>query len=142
MPFAPNQMAPISITASISLTRNNHMGPILNLNASGGATVTLPEATGSGDVYRIRVGTALTTSAYVIAALTTDVMAGAVAVASDIAGVTCPTTATSDKITMNGSTTGGVVGSYVELVDAADATWQVTGALISSGAEATPFSAT
>lgn len=142
MPFAPNPMVPVSITASTTLNRNDHMGPMLTLNASGGCTVTLPEATGSGDVYHIAVGTALTTSNYVIAANGTDVLAGVVSIATDVAGVTCPTTATSDKMTLNGGTTGGVVGSYVILTDFKDATWQVRGELISTGTEATPFSAT
>jgi hypothetical protein len=65
-----------------------------------------------------------------------------VAIATDIAGVTCPTTATSDKITMNGSTSGGLAGSFLRLVDAKAGQWMVTGTLVSSGAEATPFSAT
>jgi len=136
-------MAPITITSSTAtLNRRDHMGPVINLSRSAGMTVTLPAAAGRGDVYRIRVATALTTSSYVIAAAGTDVMTGTVAVSTDIGGTVAPTTATSDKITMNGSTTGGLVGSYVELVDIASGTWQVSGALMATGTEATPFSET
>jgi hypothetical protein len=42
---------------------------------------------------------------------------------------------------MNGSTTGGVIGSRVEFQDIATGIWSVRGALVSTGAEATPFSA-
>jgi hypothetical protein len=62
-------------------------------------------------------------------------------VASDVAGVNCPTTSTSDTITMNGSTTGGILGSRVVVTDAAANKWAVSGALVSSGTEATPVSA-
>lgn len=141
MPFAPNPMAPITLTASATtLNRRDHMGPIIRLSRSAGMTVTLPAASGSGDTYSLRVATALTTSSYVIAAAGTDVLSGAVGLTTDAAGVTVPTTATSDKITMNGSTTGGLVGSHVTLTDVTSGVWQVSGFLLSTGAEATPFS--
>ena len=134
-------LKPIVLTTNTTIDRDTHIDTVCVIDAAGGFTVTLPEATGSGDRYRFYVKTTLTASA-TIAALTTDIMQGAVMVATDIAGVTCPATATSDKLVMNGSTTGGLLGSYVEVVDAVDTTWFVTGALVSSGAEATPFSAT
>ena len=58
-----------------------------------------------------------------------------------LVGITCPTAADSDTITMSGSTTGGVRGSMVELQDVASGIWMVRGSLVSTGAEATPFSA-
>jgi hypothetical protein len=42
---------------------------------------------------------------------------------------------------MNGSTTGGLLGSRVVLTDVASTKWAVSGGLISTGTEATPFSA-
>lgn len=133
---------PITKTASFTLDRKIHQDTIVNLSASGGMTVTLPQSLGTGDVYRLFVRTNLTTSNYVVqVANATDVIQGAVMVSTDIAGVTCPATATSDTITMSGSTTGGVLGSYIELRDVATGFWMVTGSLVSTGAEATPFSA-
>lgn len=135
--------APISITASTTVATKTHGNGVVNvLNLGAGLTVTLPASNGSGKVFEFVVGTALTTSNYVIAAAGTDVLAGVVSVASDIGGVTCPTTATSDKMTLNGTTTGGVVGSRVVVKDIKSGTWQVSGELIASGTEATPFSAT
>jgi len=135
-------LKPITLSASTSLTRNVHARALINLASTTGRTLTLPAATGKGDVYRIFVGTTVSSGSHVVAALGTDIIQGAVSVASDVAGVTCPTTATSDKITMSGSTTGGVIGSYLELEDAKSGCWKVSGSLVSSGAEATPFSET
>lgn len=132
-------MQPISLTATATLLRSTHANTVCSLDATGGITITLPTNTGSGDVYEFVVGTALTTSNYVVQTDGTDVMAGVVLVVTDTGGLTVPTSATSDKITMNGSTTGGAVGSRIKLTDFKDGTWQVSGELISTGNEATPF---
>jgi hypothetical protein len=47
----------------------------------------------------------------------------------------------SDTLTMNGSTTGGLAGSYVQVTDIASGIYLVSAALIGSGTPATPFSA-
>lgn len=135
------QYQPISITTSVTIDRDTFSDTVGIIDRAGGLTVTLPASTGKGDVYRFYVKTTLTASA-TIAAAGTDILQGAVMVATDIAGVTCPATATSDKLVMNGSTTGGLLGSYVEVKDVVAGAWHVTGALVSSGAEATPFSET
>ena len=134
---------PISVTtATITLDRDVHQDTVVSLDRAAGVTVTLPAASGSGDTYNVVVGTTITSNSGIIqVANTADVMMGSLAIATDIAGVTVPTTATSDTITMNGSTTGGVLGSYVRLTDFATNKWLVTGSLVSTGAEATPFSA-
>jgi len=133
---------PITVSAATSLKRNVHAGALVLLDSVTGRTLTLPASTGKGDTYEIYVPTSVTSGSHVVAALTTDIIQGAVAVATDIAGVTCPTTATSDKITMNGGTSGGILGSYLKLVDAKAGQWMVSGTLVSTGAEATPFSET
>ena len=45
-----------------------------------------------------------------------------------------------ERFLTEGLTTGGVKGSYVDLQDVASATWLVSGRLVSTGVEATPFS--
>jgi len=133
---------PTSLTASATLTRSQ-AGATVVLNAAAGLTVTLPAATGTGDVYTILVGTTVTSNSYIVrVANASDVMMGTLDVATDIAGVTCPTTSTSDTITMSGTTTGGILGSRIVLTDIATNKWSVSGGLVSSGVEATPFSAT
>jgi hypothetical protein len=133
---------PISVTASATLNRKRHAGTTTVINAAAGLTLTLPAASGTGDEYTIFVGTTVTSNNAIIqVANASDIMQGVLSVATDIAGVTCPTTTTSDTITMSGSTTGGIKGSYVVLKDMATNVWEVSGSLVSSGTEATPFSA-
>ena len=47
--------------------------------------------------------------------------------------------ASNDVISMNGSTTGGLAGSYVEVTAIAADEYLVTGTLLGSGTLATPF---
>jgi hypothetical protein len=47
--------------------------------------------------------------------------------------------ATNDVISMNGSTTGGIANSYVEVTALATAEYLVQGVTIGSGTVATPF---
>lgn len=134
-------MKPIVHTTNVSLDRDTHVGTLNVLNAAGGFTITMPAAVGSGDVYRFYVQTTLTASA-TIAALTTDIMQGTAVVSTTNTAGTVGTSATSDKLVMNGSTTGGLVGSWVELEDAVSGAWKVNAGLVATGAFATPFSAT
>ena len=46
---------------------------------------------------------------------------------------------TNDVMTMNGGTTGGIVGSWVEFTAIASAAYYVRGSLIGSASVATPF---
>ena len=125
---------------TLTLDKNSHGASIVNCTGTY-CVVTLPASSGDGSRFRVRVGTTATSSFVIQVANATDVMQGTLIIATDIAGVTINTTATSDTITMSGSTTGGVAGSFVELIDVASGFWQVSGGLISTGSEATPFSA-
>lgn len=134
---------PVTVTTATSLKRNVHAnGVLILLDSTTGRTLTLPASTGKGDTYEVYIPTTVSSGNHVIAALTTDIIQGVLSIATDVAGVTCPTTATSDKITMNGSTTGGILGSRVFLQDAKAGQWAVSGSLVSSSTEATPFSET
>lgn len=141
--YKPN-LGVVAVTSSTLTARvDAHAGVPVVLNRAAGIAVTLPAATGSGASFEFIIGATVTSNTTTIkVANATDVMGGALTVATDIAGVTCPTTSTSDTITMNGSTTGGIIGSRVKLIDVASGLWSVSGELVSSGTEATPFSAT
>lgn len=125
---------------TLTLDKDVHGGTVVVTSATYNV-ISLPASDGTGTVFEVLVGTTVT-SDLVIAANGTDVLSGNIGVTTDAAGVNIPTSATSDKITMNGSTTGGLAGSFVRLKDVASGTWLVEGCLNSSGAEATPFSAT
>lgn len=132
----------VEVTAtSLSITAAGYAGQTIVSNLAAAQTFTLPAATGSGNIYKVFVKTTKTGNLVIKVASASDIIQGAVAVTTDAAGVVIPTAATSDTITMNGSTTGGLAGSWVELQDVASGVWRVGGFLNSSGAEATPFSA-
>lgn len=135
-------LQPITITASATLDRDVHEGTVVNLNAAAGLTATLPASSGKGDVFELFVMTTVTSNNYIIqVANATDIIQGAIHLTTDIAGTSMPTAATTDTITMNGSTTGGVKGSWVRLTDATSGVWKLEGGLVCTGTEATPFSA-
>lgn len=135
---------PKNFTASATLTRSD-ADTILTVNAAAGLTLTLPASAGLGDMYRIFIGTTVTSNSVVVkVANSTDIMSGLCLAAQD-AGATLnawETGASDDTITFNGTTTGGVRGDFIELIDAATGFWvcQVRGS--ATGTEATPFSAT
>ncbi len=131
-----------TVTAStLTVTAAEYNGQTINLSRAAGITVTLPAATGSNATYRFVVSTTVTSNSYKIqVANSTDVMNGNLNV-SGSSGTTFGTLPASDTITMNGSTTGGLAGSYVQVTDIASGIFLVTGALVGSGTVATPFSA-
>lgn len=132
--------------ATLALTADAHSARVVVASRAAGVTFTLPAAEGTGDVYTVLVGTAPTSnSVKVQVANATDVIAG---IANGQDGGTAglakawATAATSDTITMNGTTTGGRVGDFVQLMDAASGLWVlVDSSLKQSGTVATPFSA-
>lgn len=137
--------APKNFTASATLTRSD-AATILTVNAAAGLTLTLPAAAGGlGDMFRIFIGTTVTSNSVIIkVANSSDIMAGLALSAADggdsVNG--WETASTSDTITLNGTTTGGIKGDYIELVNCAANTWAVIVRSSSTGTEATCFSAT
>jgi hypothetical protein len=132
--------APVDVTAAtVTLSPAVHGNRTTTLNRAGGVAVTLPAATGTGNFYKLFVGTTFTSDATITAA-GSDVINGGVTVATDTAGLVIPAAVTDTVITMNGTTSGGVVGGWVTLTDVASAVWHVEGFLNSTGVEITPFS--
>lgn len=133
---------PITITAATTLKRVPHAGVAVVLNSTTGRIITLPASAGNGDVYTLFIGTTVSSGSHVFqVANATDVLQGVVALTTDIAGTPIPTTTTSDTITMNGSTTGGVVGTWIRVTDAIAGFWMLEGSLVCTGVESSPFSA-
>jgi hypothetical protein len=127
--------------ATLAVTADAYNGQTINLSRAAGIVVTLPAATGTNAVYKFVVTTAVTTNNYIIqVANATDTMNGLASVAGTTGSV-FSTLPASDTITMSGSTTGGLVGSYVQITDIATGEFLVTAALVGSGTPATPFSA-
>jgi len=130
--------------SSLTVNRNDHAGITVNLNRAAGIAVTLPAAVGSGSIFRFVVGATITSNTTTIKVVGNDVMAG-LALQSQDGGNTVQaweTAADSDTITLDGSTTGGLLGDSIELIDVAADTWWVRVVSAATGTEATPFSAT
>lgn len=109
------------------------------LQSAAGQAITLPASTGKGGVVRLYVGTTITSGSTVIRTK------GGTATINGIAGVgasSFQTASNTNTITLNGTTTGGVVGGYLELQDVMLGQWLIQGALTASGSVATPFSNT
>lgn len=137
--------APVNATAStLAVVARDHDGRFITLNRAAGIAVTLPAATGSGLRLQFIIGTAVTSNTTTIKVTGDDTMTGVALLGQDSADtvVLFETAATADTITFNGSTTGGLKGDNVELVDIAADLWWVRVVGAATGTEATPFSAT
>lgn len=136
-------LKPITVTAStLTLDRNYHRDTVTNLNRAAGIAVTLPAATGSGDRYYLRVGVTITSNSTTLTTGGSDTYDGFVSTATTTAGAGLHEAAGGSDhiITMNGTTTGGIIGSIVELVDVASTIWSINGHLVGSGTLATSIS--
>ena len=138
-----------TFTATDAVTISEHAGRTLLLGEVGGnalVTLTLPAATGTGAVYKFIVSVQNTSNYVIKVADATDTIDGIMLyLDEDGTAVTAfPTVAASDTITLNGGTTGGIIGDYLELIDIATNQYHVRGVMrVAAGANpATPFSAT
>lgn len=131
--------------ATLTLTQALHANRIVTLNRAAGVTVTLPEATGTGDLYTVVIGTAATSNANVIeTSATTEHMTGSLRSVDDDAdtGLAFNADTSDDTITMDGTATGGKVGDKIEILDYEATNFSVDGHITQSGgSEVTPFSA-
>ena len=129
-----------TVTAStLTLTAAAYAGKTIVVNRAAGCTITIPDATGSGNEYLITT-IADQTGDLVIQAPDADNTMQGVAM-TDMTGVIFATADTTDTITLNGTTKGGLKGARVHLIDVAADTWNVLVVSEASGTEVTPFSA-
>lgn len=138
---------PVAVTAStLAVTRATHAGRAILLNRAAGIAVTLPNATGTGAVYRFIIGTAITSNTTTIkVARAADAMQGRAYVETDTTNAViafAATAGTDDTVTLNGGTLGGLAGDEVVVTDVAANLFQVMVYTKASGTEATPFSNT
>lgn len=128
-------------TATAAITDDAYAGQRTLLNRAAGITATLDPATGSGARYEF-ILMADASGDQVIQVTGTDTMMGVAFLGNDSAGASCFYTAdTTDTITLNGTTTGGLKGARVLVDDVASGVYAVMVYSEASGTEATPFSA-
>lgn len=123
----------VTLVASGAISLATHEGKTLLLGEVGGnalCALTLPAATGSGAKYLFRVSVA-NTSSYTITTNSTDVYNGTVlAHDRDVTDGTLLhafAAITPTIITLNGGTTGGRIGDWIELEDILTGVWAVRG---------------
>ena len=153
----------VDITSSTTLNPVDHGGRIISVGGSLAAalTLTLPTinvstnpitsgpgqdpntANNEGVVYTIWVPTTISTSSLKIGTDGTDKYVGTIVmndVDSDGAAlVGFSAAAANDFINLNGTTTGGVAGSWVQIFAIAANKYIVTGTVLGTGTVATPF---
>lgn len=129
----------VALTANATVNSLTHAGRLMTISKIDGLTVTLPAATGSGDVYRFVVITNLSSNNYVFQVTGDDTMVGQVTITLAAGGTTFGESAsgTDDTLTLNGTTSGGIVGSYVEFTDFKADLWLLNAQLLGSGTLAT-----
>ena len=120
-------------------------GKLVQLDTAAGSVVTLPAATGTGNIYGFVTTVIATSNSHKVqVANGTDVMTGALQVVDNSDG-TCTsfgTVAASDTITLNRTTTGSVkIGERFFVQDVKAGYFSVWGVIVATGSEATPFSA-
>ena len=152
----------VDITSSTTLNPVDHAGRIIAVGGSLAAAVTLtlpainvtanPTTSGPGQdpstannegvVYTIWVPTTISTSSLKIGTDGTDKFVGSLlSVDTDTSGAMVGFTAgaSNDYINLNGTTTGGIAGSWITCTVLAANKYYVTGVLLGSGTVATPF---
>jgi fructose-specific component phosphotransferase system IIB-like protein len=146
MPGTIYSIGPTNVTAAtVTVGGGAPTGKLYVLNRAAGIAVTLPAATGSGNRYEFIVQTTVSSNSTTIKVDSADATMDGVIFGAADGGNTVngwETAATSDTITLNGSTTGGLAGDRIVLTDIAANVWAVTGWIAQTGTEATPFSAT
>jgi hypothetical protein len=152
----------VDITTSTTLSPEAHGGRIIAVGGSLAAalTLTLPTINVSnnavtsgpgqdpntlnneGVVYTIWVPTTISTSSLKIGTDGTDKYVGSVlSIDTDSSNATVGfvAAASNDFINFNGGTTGGVAGTWVQIVAIAANKYMVNGVVLGTGAVATPF---
>ena len=151
----------VDADSSISLTVADHAGRIVHNDAAGAVTYTLPATNANSDSAvagpgadfnnlnnvgaTIEIFSSITKTGDLVvqAANATDVMVGSAVFIDDSSDnvVGFETASTSDTITLNGSTTGGVTFSKIVCTVLASGKWKVDVISGCTGTPATPFSA-
>jgi len=162
--YAQGPGAVIAITSSTTLNPVDHGGRIISVGGALAATTTLTLPTinvstnsttsgpgedpntlnNEGVRYTIWVPTTITTSSLKITTDGTDLFIGSLfGVDTDTSDALVAYNAlaadTFDFINLNGGTTGGVAGTFIEIVAVAANCYMVTGTVNGSGTVATPF---
>lgn len=130
-----------SRTAASFTVDSTYAGTVNILNRAAGQAITLPAATGSGLTVRFLVGTTITSNTSTIILPAATVFRGFCTQFAD-GGDTSNAyeAAGTNRVTMDGSTRGGIIGDSIEVIDMAAGVWFIRILQSATGTEASPFS--
>ena len=117
-------------------------GELILLDRATGVDIFLPEAPADGTNFTFQTKTDPSGGVYAINAQGTDIFAGFVhsKVTGAVDTLFSATIGTEDQIALNGSTSGGLIGTDIKVVYRADgAAWYTSGVNQASGSVITPF---
>jgi hypothetical protein len=132
---------------SLSVTAALHADRIVTLSHTAAeSVVTLPAATGTGNVYTFIVAAVNTNNHKIQVANATDEFAGMIyQIDTDTTDTVTAYPALAadnfDTITLNGTTKGGIVGDRITIIDIASGVFQLEGNTNASGTVASALSA-
>lgn len=138
-----NGMQQIVLTDTTTATLTAaQSGSVVLWNAAAGFTINLP-APVIGLQFLFGVLTSVTSSNHkVLTDASTTFLVGGVSM-GEVAATTAPmfpaNGTTIRSVTMNGTTTGGLIGTYMELTCVTATQWLIQGQILGSGTLATPF---
>lgn len=122
----------VSLTGTAAITVALHCDKVLYVTGTAAATYTLPAATGSGARFNFNMGQVNTNGFKIISSETTTHRIYGVMNILDVdaaAQQAYSSLATSDTIDLNGTTKGGAIGDWIQLVDVATNVWFAQGQL-------------
>lgn len=124
---------------------NKEAGALCMYDLAAGTVYTLPTPV-AGMIFRFGTSVTRTSNAHkVITNLATEFLVGALWLGNNAAttGEMFGADGTTIRaVSSNGTTTGGVIGDWYELVAISATQWFIRGQLVQSGTAATPFSTT
>ncbi len=140
--------APVHVNTSTYTVTPADAGRTIVLDLAAGIAVTLPNATGTGNVYRFFIKTTFTGAASIKSSRSADIMVGHALMGNNtdnsVVDWQAVAASTLDTIDLFGTanSTGGIEGQEVELRDVAANMWAVSIRGDAAGTEATPFANT
>jgi len=131
-------------TTTLTLTAALHGNRRLNIASTGGLAITPPAATGTGIAYTFFVSATISGGSFTIdakAGNSADVFCGIAWQNKTGTGITTtPTAANTNLLTLNGTTTGGILGDLITMVDVGTHAWNLEIVGQYTGSFSTPFS--
>ena len=127
--------------------REEESGAVCLFDRAAGVVYTLPAACAVGTEFTFVTAVTITSNAAkVITGAATELVVGAIVnTDTDTANATLqfPSVVGSSNIavSMNGTTTGGIIGDVIRFVKVTTTKWSVSGHTLGTGTVATPFSA-